>query len=102
MNNLKVDLPPPNFALSSDKYSTLPCGEINRKKRGKSTAKAEYIKDEQYQTVREESQLPNFMRSTVSTKGIGKSPRLEAFDSVHSSKAGKTFKIKLMSSNETL
>ena len=55
VNNLKVDLPPPNFALSSDKYSTLPCGEINRKKRAKSTAKAEFIKDEQYQTVREES-----------------------------------------------
>ena len=33
VNNLRVELNPPNFALSSDKYSTLPCGEINRKKR---------------------------------------------------------------------
>lgn len=46
VNNLRVDLPPPNYALSSDKYSTLPCAEINRKKR--SSSKPEVIKDQEY------------------------------------------------------
>lgn len=60
------------------------------------------MKDEQYQTLREESQLPNFMRSTMTTKGIGKSPRLEAIESNNTTKGSKPFKIKIIGSNDTL